>query len=227
MTETAGLSTVHVGIAAPSDMAAIKRFVDTFNEGMLFGRRVPELMRAANAHRLLVARAASPTGELIGTVVVSDDVVEPTLHTRTTEIGGLLVHPHARGRRVAGLLTRLALLHDLSASSGADGAVTYVAHFVLGNDAPREAFRAAGFEPQGIVEVHPGDVDADISTLAAPGAHAVRMRSARFDPKHLAAIVDWYRTTLRSGVYDAGRGRWLNVRFDELSAEIPIDHISV
>ena len=198
--------------------------MDHYSDGMLFDRRSPEVRRAADSHRLFTARNVSRGDALIGTVLVSDDRVDESRHVKTVEIGGVVVHPAARGRRVAGVLTRLALLHDLSATVRSGWSATYVAHFVVDNHAPRRAFRVAGFRPAGLVDVHSGDVDASVRNLFAPGADSIRMRIERFDPSRLGDLVEWYRSSLRAdGAVDTGNGNSLRVRFDEVAAEIDVD----
>src|SRR5258708_34045250 len=97
------------------------------------------------------------------------------------EVGGLLVHPAARGFGLAALLVKIMMVYAIKESGRDSPDEEYLAHVVDGNGAPLHALLEAGFRPIGPLDVHRGDIDAVIDHMIKVGDSAVRIQGFLFD----------------------------------------------
>ncbi len=185
--------TLRLNVTKADDSRAVFTFVDTLNQGTLFDRPPSVFRNAAKEHRLFELQNASYNDALLGTLIIQDNHVDAVNQRRESELGGLVVHPGARGFRLGSLLTRLGLLHDLVRSKSEDWDSSYQAHFVQGNTDPEASFRKCGFVPVGDTVVHRGEIDASLEYMLQDGADGVTMKRVVFKDDHLPDLIDWYR----------------------------------
>lgn len=171
-------------VTRPSEARIVYTFIEALNEGTLADRPVRVFQEAARARQLfhVVNRR---TDNLIGTAIVQEAAPDAKGRPSSAEVGGLMVHPAARGFGIATLLLQVVMVHELRARRH-DPGETFIAHVVDGNQGPIHSLLSAGFEDAGPVVVHAGDIpDAAIAHMIAPGASGVPMHCYRFDPKSL------------------------------------------
>jgi N-acetylglutamate synthase-like GNAT family acetyltransferase len=84
-------------------------FIEALNEGTLFDRSAHIFRDAARQHRLFHVVNRS-TENILGTGVVQPASSGPTSATQA-EVGGLMVHPAARGFGLASLLLKVMMVH--------------------------------------------------------------------------------------------------------------------
>lgn len=183
------------------DSRAVFTFVDTLNQGTLFDRPPSVFRNAAKRHRLFELQNASHNDALLGTLIIQDNHVDEPNRQRESELGGLVVHPGARGLRLGSLLTRIGLLHDLVRSKANNWQSTYQAHFTEGNTNPESSFRKCGFVPAGDTVVHRGEIDASLEHMIEDGSDGVIMRRVVFDPDNLPHLTAWFAELKNNGFW--------------------------
>jgi GNAT superfamily N-acetyltransferase len=162
-------------------------FIEALNEGTLFDRPAHVFRDAARQHRLfhVVNRT---TDTILGTGVVqlaSDGQKLPT----QAEVGGLMVHPAARGLGIASLLIKVMMVYAIKESGRDASDEQYLAHVVDGNGGPVHALLEAGFKPAGHVDIHRGDIDAVIDHMLKDGESEIRMQAFVFDRQAVGQLV--------------------------------------
>ena len=205
------------------DSRAVFTFVETLNEGTLFDRPPSVFRNAAKEHRLFELQNASHNDSLLGTLIIQDNEVDAPNRQRESELGGLVVHPGARGLRLGSLLTRIALLHDLVRSKSDDWNSAYQAHFTEGNTSPEASFRKCGFVSAGDTVVHRGEIDASLEHMLEDGSDGVTMKRVVFDPDRLPDLIAWF-CDLRDNGFWFGNSDTVQTRLDLTSI---IDELDV
>ena len=162
-------------------------FIEALNEGTLFDRPAHVFRDAARQHRLfhVVNRT---TENILGTGVVqltSGGNKSPT----QAEVGGLMVHPAARGFGIASLLVKVMMVYAIKESGRDAPDEQYLAHVVDGNGGPLHALLEAGFRPAGHVDIHRGDIDAVIDHMLKDGESQVRLQAFVFDRQAVGKLV--------------------------------------
>ena len=142
-------------------------FVEALNEGTLFDRSSRVFEEAARTQRLYGV-VVGEDQRIIGAGMLQDTLKEADGHHREEELGGLMVHPAARGIGIVGLMIKLMLVHRYAVLRSSDTAEDYIAHVVDGNRGPIHALLAAGFEDLGPMKLHPGKFDGHIEHMMAP-----------------------------------------------------------
>jgi GNAT superfamily N-acetyltransferase len=162
-------------------------FIEALNEGTLFDRPAHVFRDAAREHRLFHVLNRN-TENILGTGVIQlasgsqDSPVQ-------AEVGGLMVHPAARGFGIASLLLKVMMVCAINRRRGDVSRAQYVAHVVDGNDGPIHALLEAGFRPGGHVEIHRGEIDAAFDHMLKAGESTVRMQAFAFDREALGNLV--------------------------------------
>jgi GNAT superfamily N-acetyltransferase len=155
-------------------------FVNALNEGTLFDRALRVFEEAARTERLYDVVAGDDQCT-IGVGMLQDTFKEADGRHREEELGGLMIHPTARGIGIAPLLIKLILVHRYVVRSRGDTEEEYIAHVVDGNTGPIHALIEAGFRVIGPVKLHPGEFDGAVEHMIAPGENFVPMHAYRFD----------------------------------------------
>jgi GNAT superfamily N-acetyltransferase len=200
-------------------------FIEALNEGTLFDRPAHVFRDAARQHRLfhVVNRT---TENILGTGVVqltSGDRKSPA----EAEVGGLMVHPAARGFGIASLLVKVMMVYAVKESGRDAPDEQYLAHVVDGNGGPIHALLEAGFTPAGHVDIHRGDIDAVIDHMLKDGESAVRLQAFVFDRHAVGKLVLslWKLVRQDCGVITRpNEGGNIRVTVD-FSHVIPPDHL--
>jgi hypothetical protein len=176
-----------------TDTRAVYTFVDTLNQGTLFDRPPAVFRNAALQHRLFELQNNSRGDTLLGTIIIQDNAVDKNTRRRESELGGLVVHPGARGQRLASLLTRVSLLHDLIRAKSSGWDCEYQAHLAKGNTGPELALKECGFIPAGNTVVYRGEVDASLEHMLEDGADGVLMKRVVYDKSKTKDLVSWFQ----------------------------------
>jgi GNAT superfamily N-acetyltransferase len=162
-------------------------FIEALNEGTLFDRPAHVFREAARQHRLFHVVNRS-TENILGTGVVqltSGGQKSPS----QAEVGGLMVHPAARGFGIASLLVKVMMVYAVNESGRDAPDEQYLAHVVDGNGGPIHALLEAGFRPAGHVDVRRGDIDAVIDHMLKHGESEIRMQAFVFDRQAMGNLV--------------------------------------
>jgi GNAT superfamily N-acetyltransferase len=117
-------------------------FIEALNEGTLFDRPAHVFRDAARQHRLFHVVNLT-TENILATGVVqlaSGGHKSPT----QAEVGGLMVHPAARGFGIASLLVKVMMVYAVKESGRDAPDEQYLAHVVDGNGGPIHALLEAG-----------------------------------------------------------------------------------
>jgi GNAT superfamily N-acetyltransferase len=162
-------------------------FIEALNEGTLFDRPAHVFRDAARQHRLFHVVNRS-TENILGTGVVQPASGGPTSATQA-EVGGLMVHPAARGFGLASLLLKVMMVYAVKESGRDLPDEQYLAHVVDGNGAPIHALLEAGFRPAGHVDIRRGDIDAVFDHMLIGGASEVRLQAFVFDRQAVENLV--------------------------------------
>ncbi len=155
-------------------------FVEALNEGRLFDRSSRVFEEAARTQRLYDV-VVGDDQRIVGTGMLQDTFQEADGQHREEELGGLMIHPAARGIGIVTLLIKLMLVHRFAVLRGSDTEEDYIAHVVDGNSGPIHALLSAGFRAIGPVRLHPGEFDGAIEHMMAPGENFVPMHAYRFN----------------------------------------------
>jgi GNAT superfamily N-acetyltransferase len=161
-------------------------FVETLDEATL-AERSPRVYEEAARDRRLIHVLNRSTDGILGTAMVqpSSDGKRPL----RAEVGGLAVHPGARGFGIASHLLKVMMVYAVQESGRDQPDEQYIGHVVEGNVASIQAVLGAGFRPTGIVELHRNDIDAGIDHLIPEGGSFVRMESFAFDRAALDGLI--------------------------------------
>jgi GNAT superfamily N-acetyltransferase len=161
-------------------------FIEALNEGTLFDRPAHVFRDAARQHRLfhVVNRT---TENILGTGVVQ--LTGGRKSPAEAEVGGLMVHPAARGFGIASLLVKVMMVYAVKESGRDAPDEQYLAHVVDGNGGTIHALLEAGFRPAGHVDIHRGDIDAVIDHMLKDGESAVRLQAFVFDREAMGKLV--------------------------------------
>jgi GNAT superfamily N-acetyltransferase len=161
-------------------------FVETLDEATL-AERSPRVYEEAARDRRLIHIVNRSTESILGTAMVqpSTDGKRPL----KAEVGGLAVHPGARGFGIASHLLKVMMVYMVKESGRDQPDEQYIGHVVEGNVASIDALLGAGFRSTGIVELHRDEIDAGIDHLIPKGGSAVRMESFAFDRAALDALI--------------------------------------
>jgi GNAT superfamily N-acetyltransferase len=162
-------------------------FIEALNEGTLFDRPAHVFRDAARQHRLFHVVNRS-TENILGTGVVQLASRAATSATQA-EVGGLMVHPAARGFGLASLLLKVMMVYAIKESGRDLPDEQYLAHVVDGNGAPIHALLEAGFRPAGHVDIRRGDIDAVFDHMLIGGASEVRLQAFVFDRHAVGNLV--------------------------------------
>jgi hypothetical protein len=192
-------------------------FVEALNEGALFDRSSGVFEEAARTQRLYDVIVGDDQ-LIIGAGMLQDSFKVADGQHREQELGGLMVHPGARGIWIVGLLIKLMLVHRFAVLRSSDTEEEYIAHVVDGNQGPIHALLAAGFEDIGPVKLHPGEFDGHIEHMIAPGENYVPMHAYRFNGDAIDNLIHdlW---TFWQGSRELSRSDWdvrLDVDFSDL-----------
>jgi GNAT superfamily N-acetyltransferase len=179
--------TIEIRLTKESEYRLPFTFIEALNEGTLYDRPAHVFRDAAREHRLFHVMNRT-TENIVGTGVVQ---LAPGADTsfKQAEVGGLMVHPAARGFGIASLLTKVMMVYAVKESGRDSPEEHYLAHVVDGNGGPIHALLDAGFTPAGHVEVHRGDIDAVIDHMVKDGESAVRLQAFVFDRQALGKLV--------------------------------------
>lgn len=179
--------TVEIRLTKEAEYRIPFTFIEALNEGTLFDRPAHVFRDAAREHRLFHVLNRN-TENILGTGVIqlaSDRQGSPT----PAEVGGLMVHPAARGFGIAGLLLKIMMVCAINRRRGDVAQDRYLAHVVDGNDGPIHALLDSGFTPSGHVEIHRGEIDAAFEHMLKAGESTVRMQAFTFDRQALDKLV--------------------------------------
>jgi len=162
-------------------------FIEALNEGTLFDRPAHVFREAAREQRLFHVLNRN-TENVLGTGVIQL-ASGPQGSPAQAEVGGLMVHPAARGFGIASLLLKIMMVCAISRRRGEGAQDRYLAHVVDGNDGPIHALLDAGFSPAGHVEIHRGEIDAAFEHMLKSGKSTVRMQAFTFDRHALGRLL--------------------------------------
>jgi GNAT superfamily N-acetyltransferase len=178
---------VEIRLTKESEYRLPFTFVEALNEGTLFDRPAHVFREAAREYRLFHVLNRT-TENIVGTgVVQSASGGDKSLNR--AEVGGLMVHPAARGFGIASLLLKVMMVYAIKESGRDSPDEEYLAHVVDGNGGPIHALLDAGFRPAGHVDVHRGDIDAVIDHMVKAGESAVRLQAFLFDRHAVGKLV--------------------------------------
>jgi GNAT superfamily N-acetyltransferase len=177
---------VEIRLTRESEYRLPFTFIEALNEGTLFDRPAHVFRDAARGHRLFHVLNRT-TENIVGTGVVQ--LAGADKSSKCAEVGGLMVHPAARGFGIASLLVKVMMLYALKESGRDSPDEQYLAHVVDGNGGPIHALLDAGFTPAGHADVHRGDIDAVIDHMVRDGESAVRLQAFVFDRQALGKLV--------------------------------------
>ena len=178
--------TIEFRLTEQSELRLPFVFVETLDEATL-AERSPRIFEAAARDRRLIHVVNRSTEGILGTAMVqpSSDGKRPL----KAEVGGLAVHPGARGFGIATHLLKVMMVYTVKESGRDQPDEQYIGHVVEGNVASIHALLGAGFRSTGIVELHRNDIDADIDHLIPQGGSSVRMASFAFNRAAIDALI--------------------------------------
>jgi L-amino acid N-acyltransferase YncA len=179
--------TVEIRLTSEADYRLPFTFIEALNEGTLFDRPAHVFRDAARQRRLFHVVNRS-TENILGTGVVQPASSGPTSATQA-EVGGLMVHPAARGFGLTSLLLKVMMVYAVKESGRDLPDAQYLAHVVDGNGAPIHALLEAGFRPAGHVDIRRGDIDAVFDHMLIGGASEVRLQAFAFDRQAVGNLV--------------------------------------
>src|SRR5262245_26048815 len=145
--------TIEIRLTREAEYRLPFTFIEALNEGPLFDRPAHVFRDAARQHRLFHV-ANRTTENILGTGVVQPSSVGDTSRTQA-EVGGLMVHPAARGFGLASLLLKVMMVYAVKESGRDSPDEQYLAHVADG--------------PAGHGDVHRGEVDAVIDHMLMGG----------------------------------------------------------
>jgi GNAT superfamily N-acetyltransferase len=179
--------TVEIRLTSEAEYQIPFTFVEALNEGTLFDRPAHVFRDAAREQRLFHVLNRN-TENILGTGVIQLAPGGGTAANQA-EVGGLMVHPAARGFGLASLLLKVMMVCAINRRGGDALRESYLAHVVDGNDGPIHALLDAGFRRNGYVEVHRDEIDAAFDHMLKPGETTVRMLAFAFDREALGNLV--------------------------------------
>jgi GNAT superfamily N-acetyltransferase len=178
---------VEIRLTSESEYQLPYTFIEALNEGTLFDRPAHVFRDAARERRLFHVLNRT-TDNVVGTGVVQMTSGRDK-SPESAEVGGLMVHPTARGFGIASLLLKVMMVYALKESGKDSPDEQYLAHVVDGNGDPIHALLDAGFTPAGHADIHRGDIDAVIDHMIRDGESAVRLQAFVFDRQAVGRLV--------------------------------------
>lgn len=178
---------VDIRLTKEADYRIPFTFIEALNEGTLFDRPAHVFRDAAREHRLFHVLNRE-TENILGTGVIqlaSDRRGSPV----QAEVGGLMVHPAARGFGIASLLLKVMMVCAINRRRSGTSQDQFLAHVVDGNNGPLHALLESGFKPMGHVEIQKGEIDAAFEHMLKAGESSVRMQAFTFDRQALGSLV--------------------------------------
>ena len=178
--------TIEFRLTEPSEAQLSFVFVETLDEATL-AERSPRVYAEAARDRRMIHVVNRTTESILGTAMVqpSSDGKRPL----KAEVGGLAVHPGARGFGIASHLLKVMMVYTVKESGRDQPDEQYIGHVLEGNVASIQAILGAGFQSTGIVELHRDEIDAGIDHLIPAGRSSVRMESFTFDRAALDELI--------------------------------------
>lgn len=197
-------------------------FVEALNQGNLFDRSA-QIFEQAAATRRLFEIVLDRDERIIGTGMFQTGF-QTADGQQQQELGGLMVHPGARGIGILSLLLKLMLVHRYYLSAQPPATLAneeIIAHVVDGNTAPIHSLLQAGFELLGPVKLHPNEIDGSLAHMIPAGSDYVPMHAYRFDQHAINRLMEELRQFRRKGGILA-RSDWnlsLQVDFSNLVSD--------
>lgn len=205
------------------DSRAVFTFVEALNQGNLFDRSGGVFEAAVRAGALYEV-VVGDDDRIIGTGMFQPTYQDSAGNQHETELGGLMVHPAARGVGVMGLMLKLMMVHRFVRLLPPDSNERDIAHVIDGNQGPIHGLLAAGFKPAGPVKLHADEFDGAMGHMMRDGEDFVRMQLYRFDPAALDKLLRQLWTLQQQGgrLSPADASLHLSVDF---SAVLPADFL--
>jgi hypothetical protein len=113
-----------------SDYRIPYTFVEALNDGTLFDRSSRIFEEAARTQRLYDV-VVGEDQRIIGAGMLQDTLKDADGQHREEELGGLMVHPAARGIGIVGLMIELMLVHRYAVLGRGEAEEDYIAHWRL------------------------------------------------------------------------------------------------
>jgi GNAT superfamily N-acetyltransferase len=180
--------TIEIRLTNESDFRIPYTFVEALNEGTLFDRP-PRIFEKAASERRLFQIDNRGTDCVIGSGIIQESGHDhPGVH-RKYEVGGLMVHPAARGFGLATLLVKIMMVHEFIAHPNETSDEEFVAHVVDGNEGPVHTLLSDGFRPTGEIMVHADEIDGRIGHMIPDGLSGVPMQGYLFDKKAIDSLI--------------------------------------
>jgi GNAT superfamily N-acetyltransferase len=176
--------TIEIRLTKESEYRIPFTFIEALNEGTLFDRPAHVFQEAAREHRLFHVLNRN-TENILGTGVIQLASNDRALQA---EVGGLMVHPAARGFGIASLLLKVMMLWAVHKRGHDAVQRQFLAHVVYGNIGPVHALLEAGFRPAGEVEIHRGEIDATFDHMLKAGETTVRLHAFTFDREAIGSL---------------------------------------
>jgi hypothetical protein len=178
--------TIELRLTEPSESRLLFVFCKTLAEATM-AERVPRVYEEAARDRRLLHVINRSTECILATAMVqpSSDGKRPL----KAEVGGLAVHPGARGFGIASYLLKVMMVYAIKESGRDEPDEEYIGQVLEGNVASIQAVLGAGFRPTGIVEIHRDDIDARIDHLIPAGGASVRLEGFAFDRAALDGLI--------------------------------------
>jgi GNAT superfamily N-acetyltransferase len=128
---------VEIRLTRESEYRLPFTFIEALNEGTLFDRPAHVFREAARERRLFHVLNRT-TENILGTGVVQS-ASGGDKSASHAEVGGLMVHPAARGFGIASLLVKVMMVYATKESGHDTPEEQYLAHVVDGNGGPIHA----------------------------------------------------------------------------------------
>jgi GNAT superfamily N-acetyltransferase len=178
---------IEISLTKEADYRIPFTFIEALNEGTLFDRPAHVFRDAAREHRLFHVLNRNTENILAtGVIQLAADRQDAPVQA---EVGGLMVHPAARGFGIASLLLKVMMVCAINRRGGDVAHKQYLAHVVDGNEGPLHALLDSGFEPAGHVEIHRGEIDAAFDHMLKDSESTLRMQAFTFDRQALGNLV--------------------------------------
>jgi hypothetical protein len=200
-------------LTAPDGYRVPFTFVEALNEGTLVDRSGRVFESAAQQNSLYEV-VVGPDERIVGTGMFQETFRDAAGGHHEEELGGLMVHPGARGFGIMGLLVKLMMIHRFAVLLPREADEDDIAHVVDGNRGPIDGLVAAGFVPIGEMQMHAGEFDGALGHMMQPGENFVRLHAYRFDPAAIDCLIRELQDFKRNG--------GMLVRSD-LGVRLPVD----
>lgn len=200
-------------LTAPDGYRIPFTFVEALNEGTLFDRS-GRVFASAAQNGSLYEVVVGEDERIVGTGMFQETFRDAAGNHHEEELGGLMVHPGARGFGVMGLLVKLMMVHRFAVVLPRAADEDDIAHVVDGNRGPIRGLVAAGFEPVGEVRMHAGELDGAMGHMMQSGEDFVRLHAYRFDPAAIDCLIRELQDFRRDGAL---------LRRDDLGVRLTVD----